>query len=826
MSETKSPLFEIKNLVASYDGTIEGKVLDIKELTIPKGEIIFLLGASGTGKSTLLEALGLMNNTLASGEINLNSPEDGKIIYSRLWSNSTTGELARIRKSFFSFIFQSTNLMENFTAYENICLSSMIQRNVNQSEALDGAKELMDKIGLPEKQVSTTTLAKNLSGGQRQRVAFVRALNSQPVVLFGDEPTGNLDENNANELMKVIRENLDTNSSAVIVSHDIRLALAHADRIIVLTKDSDEECSTVREENVFKRPQWESLGAADLMNFSQKIKDFYTVNLGGTPSNGGNKNSNEQSTKINYRKLFAKKEGRALIGAGYSNLLRLIAILSITFLAIGFANGSLNYLKQKLDDPFVNWLTITIPSSKMDGISSLLTQINTDEVKKKYNIGSVVAFTQKPLFFFRGDLSESQIASGRSVAVDEDGIDPIVYDILSKRNVISGTTEGFSTKDLSVIVTAKFLNEMGYDKNTPTLYLDFAVRDTDSTFKSLEVPIGIKAIVKEMPGKVDVAYSEYFIAAYLSLVEGPFDIRNKNQLKLLVLSDSVETREVLKGVKEYLKSGDNSFKKYSPEASNYNISSATHLEAYEVDVDFFPSPGSPEIITDLFNELKKSPQLKTYSDKIVRYYDYHLFDGRLDHRMQYDVISANFQNLDKVRDFGRYMSSEYNEAEDVRDGTVIEADLAKIREKENFNFLSTVAYAISLLVVIVGIISVTMFINNLLKTHLSKIQMNIGTFKAFGLGDKEAQTIYFFIILRFIFTSLISAFVLSLIGGLFIEKIISIYFVFEENVSYFRLHDVFTLISIAVVVITGVLVSWLTITRMLNKSPGDLIYNR
>ena len=123
-------IFSISDLICSYTGN--DKALEIKELEIPKGKLTFLLGSSGSGKSTLLETLGMMNNTIASGKINLNFQNEAIDLYT-LWKENNESKISEIRKRHLSFIFQNTNLMENFTAYENISLSRMIKESVGEA---------------------------------------------------------------------------------------------------------------------------------------------------------------------------------------------------------------------------------------------------------------------------------------------------------------------------------------------------------------------------------------------------------------------------------------------------------------------------------------------------------------------------------------------------------------------------------------------------------------------------------------------------------------------------------------------------------------------
>jgi len=820
----KEALFEIKNLVCSYDGTTEGSVLEIEHLSIPKGEVVVLLGASGTGKSTLLEVLGLMNNTLVSGDIVLNIDNVAKPSYAKLWKNPDTEDRSEVRKSCFSFIFQSTNLMDNFSVYENICLSSMIQKDVTQSEAQGTAIELMTRMGMSVDQIPTTALAKSLSVGQRQRVAFARALNSNPQILFGDEPTGNLDEKNANELMRMIKDNLDDNATAIIVSHDINLALNHADRIICFERSNNRAASTITERSIFKREEWKDLDGAGKLKFADKIREFYHIEM----ATDGKKKliESDSNTSTSYRQLFMKKEGRELLGSGYSNLLRLIGILTLTFLAIGFANGSMNYLNIKLNDPFVNWLTINVPSSRSGDITSILSQLNQPDVKDKYLISSVVSFTEQPLFFYVKDLSKRQIANGRSVAVDGEYTDPILKDILAQKNLIVGTPGAIrGEKDMSIVVTERFMTNFGYKLNAPVVYLNVPVPKQDgSGFDSQILPIGIRAVVKEMPGTADVVYGEYFIRALNQSNNSPFEIADKKDIKLVVFGDSLLANNMLKAVNDFFKSST-AYNNVSPQATNYNRNHDTHKDAYEILIDFFPTPDQVRM-DEIYQDLMESKQMADYQENAVRFYNYHAYDGTITTPIYYDMISANFQKLDEVRTFGSFLLSNFNEESHIQAGSAIEADMAKIREKENFNFLSTIARIISVLVLVFGFVSVSMFVFNLIRNHLSKIRMNIGTFTAFGLANKESQSIYFRITLYFVLAAMAVSLVFSVLTGAFIERVLAQFFVFEEDIPYFKIYDQFTVFSVIGFIFVGGIVSWFTIRNMLNRTPGELIYGR
>ena len=233
--------FEIKNLKCSYSckETRPKVVLQADELSIPKGEVVFIVGKSGCGKSTILETLGLMNNTILSADKFLIFPEEAKEIdVTEVWrlKNSV---LSNIRKKYFSFIFQQTNLMQNFSIRENAIIPQLIK---------GGDKKYNDtllQVGL-DQFVENRQNVGELSGGQQQRLAFVRAFMPNFNLIFGDEPTGNLDPGNADNLMKIVADEIHKSAekTAIIVSHSPELSQKYADRIIKIHKKESQNGDT------------------------------------------------------------------------------------------------------------------------------------------------------------------------------------------------------------------------------------------------------------------------------------------------------------------------------------------------------------------------------------------------------------------------------------------------------------------------------------------------------------------------------------------------------------------------------------------------------
>ena len=272
-------VFKIKNLTCEYQTGLP--VLNIQDLAIPKGKLIFVIGKSGIGKSTFIETLGLMNNTIAnhadtSIEFFSDQSEAIELKQSWQWDNQA---LSDFRRKHFSFIFQNTNLMPNFTSGENMMVSLLI-KGKSRAEAKAEVLKVMDRLSLPasvfDKKIT------EVSGGQRQRLAFVRAVTADFSVLFGDEPTGNLDENTAHELMQVLKDLIIArNKVGIVVSHDLNLATHFADVIIPITALSKADGTMqgqVLSENIIVQSEghWQKSAGAPLEQTVTYLNQFLT----------------------------------------------------------------------------------------------------------------------------------------------------------------------------------------------------------------------------------------------------------------------------------------------------------------------------------------------------------------------------------------------------------------------------------------------------------------------------------------------------------------------------------------------------------------------
>lgn len=201
-----SKYIEFKDVEKIYKmGEVEIKALDGTNFTIDKGEFVIIVGASGAGKSTILNILGGMDKT-SSGEITV----DGKRI-----DKLSDKELITYRRRDIGFVFQFYNLIQNLTAVENVELATQISK-----DPLD-IKEVMESLGLiPRKD----NFPSQLSGGEQQRVAIARALAKNPKLLLCDEPTGALDYNTGKAILKLLQETgRKMGMTVVVITHNLAI---------------------------------------------------------------------------------------------------------------------------------------------------------------------------------------------------------------------------------------------------------------------------------------------------------------------------------------------------------------------------------------------------------------------------------------------------------------------------------------------------------------------------------------------------------------------------------------------------------------------------
>lgn len=252
-------ILNVNNIKKSF-GKVE--VLKGISFSLEKSEVISILGSSGSGKTTLLRCLNFLE-TPDEGTITVGD----KVIFDASLRKKQSDAEVRENRLNFGLVFQSFNLFPQYTVLKNLTLARELMEKkkvggISKQQITEEALELLERVGLADKKDAYPC---QLSGGQQQRVAIARALSMKPAILCFDEPTSALDPELTGEVLKVIKELKETNTTMIIVTHEMGFAKSVSDKIIFMADGVIEEMGTPEE--VFDNPK------------SEKTKSFFAKSL-------------------------------------------------------------------------------------------------------------------------------------------------------------------------------------------------------------------------------------------------------------------------------------------------------------------------------------------------------------------------------------------------------------------------------------------------------------------------------------------------------------------------------------------------------------------
>ena len=247
-------ILEVCNIRKSFGKT---EVLKDISFTLEKGEVLSIIGSSGSGKTTLLRCLNFLE-TSDLGKIIV----DNDVLYDGAENKKLSDEKIRENRLNFGLVFQNFNLFPQYTVLKNLTLAPMLLKKGDSAAIEAQALEIIKKVGLEEK---INSYPCELSGGQQQRVAIARALMLSPKILCFDEPTSALDPELTGEVLRVIRELRDGNTTMIIVTHEMNFAKNVSDKVIFMADGIIEEIGTPTD--LFENPK------------SQRLKEFLSSSL-------------------------------------------------------------------------------------------------------------------------------------------------------------------------------------------------------------------------------------------------------------------------------------------------------------------------------------------------------------------------------------------------------------------------------------------------------------------------------------------------------------------------------------------------------------------
>lgn len=506
-------------------------------------------------------------------------------------------------------------------------------------------------------------------------------------------------------------------------------------------------------------------------------------------------------------RLFYKKEFQSLAGEKQKTILTLIFILFFTLVALGFAVGSRQNMKKKMDNPFTNWVDLPVNSSYEDSIPAVMKRYQDPQIAKAYNLDSIRGYNRYYVGFYHqrfipGVNKESSLLynfSGRTIESD----DPLLATILDP---VSGNLEWLDEAFLEegwrplegceIIITREMHKGLGYENDS----IGYLLINNNPHFHLLKVI----AVVNRLPNSCDFACSPklYNILTGKKVgIDYCFDLVAQNKESdnafRVFTSNPVDPGQMEQLAGQYFQSG-------SPPSFSLEQQVLSGKKTFNVYRLAFMPIDKPAL-----------RDFKAFLDAIKD--DYPLAElaelecgaPKCEYLGNYHYLAFNFDRLMNIREF----------QQDLAENFKIEIDMSQVEAKENFALVSRLTLIISLILLGFSVLSVVLFVNNLLRNHLFEVRSNLGTFQAFGLDDHFLNRIYLKIIFSFLALSIFVALLLTII----IDR--SEQLVFQQE-SQFNIFDSSIILSIVGLLLISLLITLRTIRQILGDTPGNLIYKR
>ena len=542
--------------------------------------------------------------------------------------------------------------------------------------------------------------------------------------------------------------------------------------------------------------------------------------------------------KINipdYLSLFIRREGKIVLGKRYSNVWLLTAVLAATFMAIAFANDSLNYLNYKMNDPFIKWVDIK-NENKAAAFDQLQRSLGDSLLARKYHYRNFSYDYEYSYYFFGKEDTVQVYLKSRFFDVNNK---ELIEAIMDDDNRVAGLTpaevQDISDNSMGVFLTEKALTAMGYVKVPAYVDLYQYSGGADALgFKSVNnrvrVPVPVLGVVKRLPGNVDMvsftnlyrqkydagnvlnmnnaAYASslcYFLPEEVDAAE--FDARLQEEIARktdiqFVIDDLGYDPKELYSFKNRITSTDEDGYVY-------------HYLGFRQVVSLDTLSFTPQICADVNDAI-----MAEYASKgVYRLFKYNYSNVVLPTG---DYLSIHFDDLKMIKQF----------AEEVVNSCELEIEMSQINSKENFQSVSVMAITLSIVMVIFAVVCILLFIVNLLQSYFQKVKRNIGTFKAFGISNRELRRVYMTIMLALVGVSVTA----SLVFVTLIQLILPVLGIVKgEGFGFLSLwycdviHFFPPLIcvsAIIIVMVSAAVTVRIVMNNLLSATPGDLIYDR
>lgn len=536
-----------------------------------------------------------------------------------------------------------------------------------------------------------------------------------------------------------------------------------------------------------------------------------------------------------HQYLLMRRESRVVIGRRAVNLWLLLAVLLATFFAIAFSAGSMAYLNDKMNDPFTNWVNINLNGGEhleelKDSLDNAILRASLDsEITTQPNFG-FDGYQREVLSSFNCCYKNEDKWQIFSTLYYEKMRSDFIAAVLSEENVIDGLSidpDSIADNSIGVITTLENLERLGYSRDHVPAFVDypssspgaeeFGIRMMEDDYARSPMPL--LGVVKRLPMNKDMIAARYLERLISDGINHPFSLNNRDyavELEFFVPDEVTNfTRDNIMSLL------DDSLRQYvDPDVTT------TILLNTDQDQDMLRSWKKGKVwrvylIDDsvpiaAVNRIEHLISEGFAKQGVVRVYGYDTTEANIGEASEKDgsirmddIISVHFNRLDSIRAFERF----------VKDISNLQIEMTQVNSKENFNAVSTMANILTIALLLFSIISIIIFIVNMMQSYFQKVKRNLGTFKAFGISTSELTKVYVVIIVGIVVVALVVAMTIVWIT----EMILPLK---EGGFKYLILWNNMTMWAVLIILISTICSVLIVMRRLLRQTPGDLIYDR
>lgn len=504
-----------------------------------------------------------------------------------------------------------------------------------------------------------------------------------------------------------------------------------------------------------------------------------------------------------FHNIFFKNEYRKLAGKGNAIVFRLAFLLMITLTAIGFAVGGLNELSDRMDNPFTNWVDLDISNDVKKQLPKIQRAFQNGDTLDKYNLDGLGDWNRYWMNFYHRshnavvDRKDSLLYNklGRTVDYEDDLFKEIINEktgnlIYKNKDLVD--EENTVQSSCGIIVTKELMDRLGYSKNEYTSIQNLSISIETN---SLIVFIPLIGVVKELPSSCHFVST---IRMHNILQDDRFVnniIKNNDSTSIRILSEQNDQKNFLREkIRKELKVVD-------PAISEEKIILNSEKEYYAYTIKLGKSGSPKQQQVQLFIE-------NLIANKKFAEHSYIQCGEDADVNDYPHWVSFNFIDLNMVKPFQEKMSNDYN----------IKLTMEQVESRENFRLVTLLTSTIAIILFGLGLLSIILYLGNLIQSHISSIKSNLGTMKAMGLTNQLLQSSYRKIMTKLFVRALLFALPAALIIGTGINYIFL-------NIGFNLFHWSIPTSIIIIIVFVLILVRKI-LNNTLTATPGNLIYGR